>query len=199
MPDIPYLIEYALSLTATLKYGLIFVGVIVEGPILMVATGFFWSLGVLELLPLFITLVSGDIIGDTVWYFVGYYFAEPFVLKYGKWFSITPELFAKGKDLFTRYHEKILFISKITIGFGMAVVTLLVAGASRMSFKRYLVINVIGEIILVGVLLSLGYLFGELYNYIEKGFKEFFLIGALIIAGLAVYGFANFMKHKIVK
>jgi membrane protein DedA with SNARE-associated domain len=125
---------------------------------------------------------------------MGSHFLEPFLKKRGHFFSVTPELFEKGKKLFERYNEKILLISKMTLGFGMAIVILMVAGATKVPFKTYLFINIIGEIFLVAVLLFIGYFLGNVYPYIADGFKTMFLFGSILIAGFAMYGFSRYVK-----
>ncbi len=195
--ELPQIFTYALGFSAGIKYLLLFIGVIVEGPILMIVCGFFLKLRALELLPVFIVLLAGDLLADAVWYYVGHRFGEAFVLRHGKFFSITPERFLKVRELFHLYHDRILLISKVTIGFGMALATLIVAGASKVPFRRFMMLNFIGEFALVAILLALGYAFGQLYSSFAAGFREVFAVGAIILAGGALYGFSKFMKHKI--
>ncbi len=196
-PDLPYIFTYALGLTAALKYLLLFLGVIIEGPVLMVACGFFLRLEGLELFPTFIALLAGDLLADAIWYYIGCHYGERIFKKHGKFFGITEDRFEKAKELFRLYHDKILLISKVTIGFGMAIATLVVAGATRVPFRRFMMLNIIGEFVLVAALLALGYAFGELYGNIASGFKEVFAFGAIILAGFIIYGFSNYMKQKL--
>ncbi|MES2059705.1 MAG: DedA family protein [Patescibacteria group bacterium] len=194
----PYeFLTYAGTFTETFKYLLLLVGVIIEGPILMIACGFFLRLGALDIVPLFTVLFLGDLLADIAWYYVGVYFGQKMFEKHGKFVGITPERFEKVKDLFAHYHDRILLISKATIGFGMALAVLIVAGTTRVPFKRFILLNAIGEIVLVSALLSLGYVFGELYHNIAAGFRDFFAVAAVIMAGAALYGFSNYMKHRI--
>jgi len=118
------------------RYPLIFIGTIIEGPILMVACGFFIRFSTLTLMPTYFVLVAGDLLADIAWYYAGYFYAEPVLLKHGKFFSITPEVFDKAKELLRRYHTSILLISKITVGFGLALATIVVAGATKVPFKK---------------------------------------------------------------
>lgn len=195
--DLPSVLNYAIGLTVTFKYLFLFLGTIVEGPVLMVASGFLLHLGVFSPIPLYFVLIFGDIFADIIWYFIGMYFAEPVFRKHGRFLSVTPEMFEKIKVLFMKYHEKILIFSKLTLGFGFAIGTLIVAGATRVPFKKYLLLNIAGEFILVAALLYVGYFFAELYKYIEDGLKAFFVIGIAILVISCVYGFTKFMKNKI--
>ena len=64
------------------------------------------------------------------------YGAKAVVHEHGGVFGISYENFEKVQGLFREYHDRILLISKVTIGFGMALATLIVAGATRVPFTR---------------------------------------------------------------
>jgi membrane protein DedA with SNARE-associated domain len=190
-------VSHALYFADQYKYILLFVGTIIEGPFIMVASGFLLKLGLVSLFPLFVALALGDLIADIVWYYIGYFFLDSVMRRHGRFLSVTPERLARAKKLFNRYQTNILLISKVTLGFGMALGTLMVAGASHVPFRKYLLLNVIGEIILVMTLLILGYFFGNAYAKIAGGMKEAFLIagGVVVLAGF--YGFSSYVKSKL--
>lgn len=195
----PFLLQ-ALTLAATVKYPLLFLGAIIEGPVLFVASGFFLHLGLVSLLPLFLALLAGDLVGDAAWYYIGYFFAEPMMRKHGKFFSLTPVAVEKAKALFSRHRGKILFISKATLGFGTSVGTLVVlmtAGVTRVPLAKYLLLNALGEIVLLTLLISAGYLFGSLYGSIADSFKIVSLMGSGAVVLLLVFGFGRFVKGRV--
>lgn len=190
-------ITYSLSLVNYFKYPLLMFGTIIEGPILMIACGFLLHEGVFPLIPLFLALFAGDIIGDILWYFVGYYFAEKAFNKNGKFWGISPELFESTKKLFHKYHARILLISKLVMGLGLALAVLIVAGATRVSFKKYILLNIAGEIFLVSWLLLVGYYLAEIYSkYIADVFKVGFIVGIFIVIVLALYFISRFVKRE---
>ncbi len=194
--DTPAILEYALTLTVTLKYLLVFVGTIIEGPVIMIACGFLIHLGVFDPLPIYLTILAGDLVGDIGWYYIGYYFAEPFMKKHGHFLSLTPEKLEKIKTLFNKYHERILIFSKLTIGLGFALGTLIVAGITRIPFGRYMILNLVGEGLLVAILLSVGYFFAEAYKYVDDGLKVGFTVIVTVILAAAIYGFGGYMKKR---
>jgi len=191
-----YFLNSLLSFAAYFRYPLIAVGVIFEGPILMIASGLLYRTGFFELAPLFIAILAGDLIGDVFWYMSGRYFADPILKKHGKFIGITPEKFEKIKDLFSRYHERILIFSKLTLGLGFAIGILAVAGMTKVSFKRYMIINIIGEFFLVSILLSVGYLFGELYLGISDNLKAAFIAIVFVVVISAFYFFSRYIRNK---
>jgi len=191
-------VPHFLGFLASYKYVLLFVGIVIEGPILMVASGLLIHAGFFELTPAFWVIVVGDLTGDVVWYYVGYYFAEPMIRKHGHFLKITPEMLERAKKLFNKYHVKILLISKVTIGFGgMALATLMTAGAMRVSFKKYMSLNLLGELFLVGGLLALGYFFGQLYNSIADAMKIYFVVGVILGVSGLIYYFSKRIKKEL--
>ena len=83
------------------------------------------------------------------------------------------------------------------MGFGFALVTLITAGMAKVPFKKYMLLNVSGQLIWTGVLLSVGYLFGNIYTTIDKGFRDVAIIGIGILVVLLIYGLGRFLSKKI--
>ncbi len=183
-----YLIQY--------RYYLIIPLTLVEGPIVMVLCGFLWRLGQFDFLPLYVSLMTGDLLADIGWYFVGFYWGHPFIKKFGKFFSITDASLKRALNLFHKYHERILIISKLTMGLGFALVTLITAGMSKVPFRKYLIFNVVGEVIWTALLMTLGYFFGNLYYTVDKGFRWITIAGGVIILVAAIYGFGKFARKR---
>lgn len=152
----------------------------------MLTSGFFLRLGQLELLPTYFTLMAGDFTADMLWYTVGRHGARKLIDRFGHFFNITPEILGKIEKRFHTYHARILFISKITMGFGFALATLLVAGMLRVPVKKYVLLNLAGGFIWTALLLTLGYFFGNIYYLVAKPFRIVFvvLLVVFIIADL---------------
>ncbi|MDD5376780.1 MAG: DedA family protein [Candidatus Gracilibacteria bacterium] len=198
MSSLPDFAIYALQFSSY-KYFLIFIGTIIEGPILMIACGFLLKLGLFSFIPLYLSVIAGDLVGDIIWYGIGRYFLDTFLVRFGGYLGVDEEILGKVKVLFKRFHTKILFISKITIGFGASLAVLLVAGASRISFKKYTVINLFGEIILVAMLFLIGYILGSAYTKVSDNFKYYFIIAIVLIIPLSLYFLHRYFKTKILE
>lgn len=98
------------------RYLVVFVVAIFEGPMDMVASGILLRLGFFYFWPLYLCLMFGDFVADLGWYWVGRLGGGGFVKRFGKYFSLTPEVMEKLEDFFHKHQDKILFISKITMG-----------------------------------------------------------------------------------
>ena len=188
-----------LTSAAGLKYPLLFVGSIIEGPILFFVSGILLKMKVVSLIPLFIALMCGDLVGDVAWYYIGHFFAEPAIRKKGKFIGLTAENIAKAKEYFVQKHETILFTSKATLGYGTSMGTLVIlmtAGITGIPIPRFLWLNALGEIILLTIFISSGYLFGGLLDTVDKDLKVAVIVGFVIICCALFYGFTRYIKGK---
>jgi len=163
------------------KYILLFIGTIFEGPIAMMTSGFFFRLGQFSIVPMYFALVSGDFIADLGWYALGRYGTRNTIFKYGHFVGITPEILEKIEDQFRKYHQKILIISKLTMGFGFAVVVLVVAGIFKVPFKNYVILNLIGGFIWTALLITIGYFLGNIFLIIPPVMKVIFLLVVICV------------------
>ncbi len=192
MPTASPLIAWLL----TYKYAVAYPLAVVEGPIVMILAGFLLRLGFFSFWPIYLILIAGDLTGDVVWYLVGRYGGRPLITKYGHWISVTPENVVRAESFFHKHQIKILFISKITTGFGFAIATLIAAGAVRVPFKKYILVNFFGEFIWAGFLLAIGYFVGHLYTFFDAGLRWGFIAGIVIVGTLAMYGFGKAMRGR---
>ncbi len=186
----------SLTLLATYRYPLVFASTLFQGPVIMLAGGFLLRLGDFSFWPLYATLVTADFAGDIIWYWIGRKAAEPFIRRFGHIFGITHAVFEKIEGLFNKYHTKILFISKITMGFGFALAVLIAAGATRVPFRKYLILNLAGGFIWTGMLISVGFFLGHLYYLVDKGFRIAFIVAAVTLLASAFFGFTSFVRNK---
>jgi membrane protein DedA with SNARE-associated domain len=199
---LPPILGYALTFAGVYRYPLILIGAVIEGPIVMIASGFLARNHIVTLWVVFIVLIIGDLVGDIFWYSIGYFTAEPILKKRGSIAGITIARFEVIKQLFLRNQIKILFISKIALGFGVAKGVLMAAGAVRVPFRKFIFINFMGEIILASVLISIGYLFGDTYTRLATSARPWF-VGVLIVVVMVLFAWMariirkEFLKEKV--
>jgi membrane protein DedA with SNARE-associated domain len=178
------------------KYLLIFILAIVEGPIIMVVSGFLVKVGYFEFLPAYVSLLLGDWVGDFFWYGLGYFSGKKIFMKHGKYLGLTEERIDRVEELFRRHQNKVMFISKITMGFGLALVTLISCGIMKISLKKFAIFNLIGEFVLAGILIGIGYALANGYVYVNHGFKILYIFAWFVIVFAALYGFSRFIRNK---
>ena len=178
------------------KYPILFLIAIVEGPVVMTMSGLMLRLGYASFWPLYLTLMAGDLVADVLWYAIGYYVAHPFARRFGHYFGITEELLDKTADVFHRHPNKILLLSKITMGFGFAIVVLMTAGMVKIPFKKFISFNAIGQFAWTAILISIGYFFGNLYLTINKDLQVVSAIAFVVIILLVLRGVNSYLRKK---
>ncbi|MGI9118240.1 MAG: DedA family protein, partial [Minisyncoccia bacterium] len=92
---------------------------IAEGPILAVLMGIMIKSGYFSFLPVYLTLMCADLLGDVGMYYLGYHYGKKFINRFGKKFNVTEEGVQKMENLYHKHKHKILFISKLTGGLGL--------------------------------------------------------------------------------
>jgi membrane protein DedA with SNARE-associated domain len=182
---------------------LIYVAIVVvaciEGPILSILFGALIKIGAFPFWPVYFALMGGDLLGDVGWYYIGRYFAANFVKRFGKYFSLTEANIEKMTRIFNKYHEKILIVSKLTSGFGLAVVTLMVAGMVRIPFLKYITINFLGQFFWTGFLLAVGYFLGNLYTQVSSVFSKISIGVIFILILVVINGYRKYAGEQITK
>jgi membrane protein DedA with SNARE-associated domain len=164
------------------RYALLFFTTLLGSPVVMIAAGYFIHIGQLDFWLAYGTIVAADIVGDIGWYWVGRVGARPFLLRFGHHFNITAELIDKLEGRFHKYHERILIISKLTMGFGVAIAVLAVAGMLRVPFWRYLGLNLSGELLWALIPIAIGYYYGNLADFLPPSFRLAFVVFGLCVA-----------------
>ena len=188
-----------LGLILEFKYPLLILITAVEGPVAMLAAGFLIQLGLLSI-PLSLgALVLGDLLGDTFWYMVGYFARHSVILRFGKYFGISGEKFEHLENVFKRHALLILIISKLTMGLGFSMFTLMAAGSVRIKYLYFLLINALAGVVWTAFLMSLGYYFGNLYLVAEDVGSKSLVVGIFAIVLLIGFLLIRFIRTNINK
>lgn len=168
-------------------YPIIFLLMVVEGQILTAAMAFANTFGYFSLPAIFLLAFFGDIVGDLMWYAIGYYGSAPLIRRFGHLFKVKPEQMEKLRHFFEKHPGKSLVVIKFSPI--LPAPGLIMAGSSRMSFRKF--ITVISVIIVPKTLLfmALGYffgnIFGTLYKYVKNGL--YIVVILVLVVWLAVY------------
>jgi membrane-associated protein len=159
------------------------------GDSLLFAAGSFAALGVLSPWVLVILLSFAAILGDTVNYWIGHYIGP-------KAFSgnvrfLKKEYLDKTHAFYEKHGGKTIILAR----FVPIVRTFapFVAGVGAMTYKKFILYNVVGGILWVNIFVWLGYFFGNL-PFVKKNF-EIAILAIIFISVLPmVY---EFVKSKL--
>ncbi len=188
-----------IALILIYKYWILLALGIPEGPILSIIAGFLWRLGVLAFFPAYFALMAADIIGDVIWYHIGYHVGPRFIKRFGHLFSITDQNVAILEKLFHKHKDKVLIVSKMTGGFGFGVVTLMTAGLVKIPFRRYFVLNFIGQFFWSGILMAIGYSFGHLFSAINTILWRISVAVGFTILFLLLIGYGRYVRNRFIR
>ena len=153
------------------------------GDSLLFAAGTFAAIGSLNIVGLFVTLLSAAILGDAFNYWIGRNLD-------GKIIHVKPEHLEKTRRFYERYGGKtIIFARFVPI---VRTIAPFVAGIGRMNYARFFAYNVIGGVLWVGLFLLLGYFFGNI-PIVKKNFS----IAILLIVFVSILpGIVEWVRGK---
>lgn len=188
------LLQQIILLLTAHKYLFLFPVVVVEGPIITVIAGFLSSLGLLNIFIAYAVVVVGDIVGDIMYYALGYYGRQRFVTRWGRFFGITSERVERLEKHFEKHSGKTLIIGKLSHGIGAVV--LVAAGIARVPFRKFILYNFIPSLPKSLILLLIGYYAGESYIKIST-LLDYTAIGTVVAA--VIFIVVYFMMRKVSK
>jgi membrane protein DedA with SNARE-associated domain/membrane-associated phospholipid phosphatase len=177
-----------ISLFTTYGYPIVFFGVMLEnagiplpGETILLAAGFFASHGHFSLPLVILIAAAGAVVGDNLGYLAGRRLGRPFVERYGRYFWLTPGRIEAGEEFFERHGNKAILIARFVTG--LRVFAAIFAGISRMPWRTFLIYNASGALLWATAISSLGYLFGNSWQLLEKwvGRAGLFIAGIIIV------------------
>lgn len=187
-----FLFTTSANFSATLQwlvhngYPIMFVAMVVEGPMVIMASSFAASLGVFNVFVIFVLAVLGDLVGDLILYSLGYFSRIAIVNKYGHFFGATPERMDKVKKFLELHPLKTLTAIKLSPF--IPVPALIVVGSTHISPKKYA--SAVLMIILPKTILfmTIGYFFGNAYEKIAVYLNNsLYAIAIIMVAAFVIF------------
>jgi membrane protein DedA with SNARE-associated domain len=136
----------------------------------------------------------GSLIGALFNYAIAYYLGRPWILRYGKYFLIPPEKFAKVESFFLKHGEISTFTGRLII-----VVRHLIslpAGLSKMDLKRFIIFTLVGSFIWVSILAYIGYIVGNNMDLVKSYYKHT-AIGLVVIMSIVLTAYIVWQKNRV--
>jgi membrane-associated protein len=134
------------------------------------------------------TLSVAAIIGDSVNYWIGYFLGTKLQQRFPR--LIKPEHIRKTHEFYERYGGKTIIIAR----FVPIIRTFapFVAGVGKMTYSRFMLFNVSGALLWIGLLVPAGYFFGNL----EIVRKNFSVVVLAIIFLSILPGVIEFLRER---
>jgi membrane protein DedA with SNARE-associated domain len=182
------------DLFARYGYAVVFIGVFLEnagapvpGETMLLAGAALSRFGSLKLSLVIVAAIAGATLGDNLGFFIGRRGGRAFVERYGARLGMTGARLTQFDRFFDRHGAKTVFAARFITG--LRVFGAILAGASRLSWSRFLVFNALGAIVWSATFGAVGYALGYSWHTLEQwighsGLVLLVLVG--VIGALAV-------------
>lgn len=134
----------------------------------------------------------GAVLGSLTSYALGYYGAEPFVKKFGKYIRIKQSDLDKTHAFFIKYGQRVILVSRFIPVIRQF--SSLPAGAAKMNISKFCLYTAIGSTLWNGMILGFGYFVGansEAFAMYTSWLDRIIIVGFVI--GI---GFLFWKKNK---
>jgi membrane protein DedA with SNARE-associated domain len=162
-----------------------FVGLLIPGESLVLASGFLAHQGILKVDAVMAATALGAVTGDNIGYYLGRRLGRDWLLRHGSRFGLRQKRLAQAEGFFQRQGPKAVFFGRF-IGFARALVPF-VAGASSMSYRKFAMYDALGASLWTVGFVTLGYALGASWQVAEKWIgRTGFIVAGLIVLVLVV-------------
>ncbi len=145
----------------------------------------------IDIVDVVIVAASAAIIGDNIGYLIGRTVGLRLLVRYGRYVGLNAGRLKVGQYLFLKHGGKIVFFGRF-VAF-LRTFAALLAGANRMPWPRFLVMNATGGVCWAALFGGGAYLLGESINRVAGPISVMFLLAAL---GLVTAGILFFRRHE---
>lgn len=191
--------QAVLILLLKYKYWILFPLAAIEGPVVSILVGFLVYSGIFSFWPAFIILLFGDIVPDTIYFYIGYFSdRSKFIQKHFLQSEFFVNNFSVIRKLWNKHPNKTMIFGKLA--YGMAIPFLISAGMVKMSYKKFISYTIPITMFQYGVIMFIGYYLGSSY---ERGIKyidyAYFLLAFFVIIFIIFYILlAKYAQRKII-
>ena len=161
--------------------------------VVMPPAGYLAWKGEMSLSLVLLSGIAGSLLGALFNYWIAVKLGRPFLLKYGKYFFISPESIDKADKFFQKHGHVSTLVGRLLPVIRQYIS--LPAGIARMPIKTFMLFTTIGAGAWVTVLTFAGYLLGEHQDML----KEYLHIITIACIGLAVLiagGYILYLRRK---
>ena len=164
-------------------YWVLLLATILEGPISTAAGAFAASLDILNIYLVILISFLGDLIGDSIYFFIGRYSRKPIIERYGGRVGITPARLVSIEGQLKKHFFKTLVLLKLTPL--LAPPGLMLVGASKVSYKKFILSSLIIIIPTSLIFAALGFYIGaasfQFIKYYKLAREILFVIVIIVI------------------
>ena len=170
-------------------------GIPVPGETALLFAGFLaFSEHQLQLRYIILLGIVAATLGDNLGYYLGLRGGRPLLMRYRRLFRIRQSTIEKGEEVFRRHGAVTIFFARFI--FGMRIIAGPLAGALRMPWKRFLLLNFLGAAVWVTVIASAGFAFGTQWDRLLIILDRINVIAVVAAALLALFFWIRYRARK---
>jgi membrane protein DedA with SNARE-associated domain len=159
----------------------------------LIAAAIYAGAGRLNAVLVGVVAVAAAVAGDNLGFAIGHFAGRTVVARYGRYVFLTEERLAKTEQFFERRGGPIIIFARFIEGLRQA--NGIVAGLSEMPWARFIIFNVIGAVLWVGVWLSVGVAAGSHITTIYHDITRYSLYAAVLAVLVVVAIVARHIRH----
>ncbi len=186
------------KLLYTYSYLILFPLVVLEGPVVTIIAGFLVSLGFMDFIPTYITIISGDLSGDILYYSAGRWWLNKTYKGILRFLHINMDLVHKLEKSIKKNKGPFLFFGKLSHAIGGLI--LFAAGSAEIPLKEFMWFNFLATLPKSLILLAVGYYFGSTVSNFKK-YVDLTVLGLFVFTLLliGVYFLVARYSNKLIK
>ena len=161
--------------------------------VVMPPAGYLAWKGEMNLWAVLLAGIAGSILGAVFNYWIAVKFGRPFLLKFGKYFFVSPESIDKADKFFEKHGHISTLVGRLLPVIRQYIS--LPAGIARMPMKTFILFTAAGAGAWVAVLTFLGYILGE-HQELLKEYLHVITLGCVALAALITCSYLLWLKFK---
>lgn len=171
---------------------------VVSGPVATILMATAASFGYFNPYAVFGLGFLADLIGDTIYYFLGFYFGEKIIRRFGRFVKLSAEKLPAIGKFYAHHGGKSIFFAKILTGLVPPV--FIFAGYSKMNLKKFYCHAALGGALWSGAMVFLGYYLGREFRGDVSDLESLFSRTRLILlSALALFIVYKFYLHRVIE
>ncbi len=167
------------------NYLLLFLLIIVEGPIATLLGAAAASAGFMRLSLVILVAAAANLIADIGWYSLGYFSKEETLIRYLGWLGLRARHLDKLRWAMRRHARKVLLIAKFSTGF--AIPALVAAGLSKIPLRRWFPVVFAAGVGWSTCLALVGFYATQAIKQVQAGLHVMALIALAALFMLVLY------------
>ena len=176
----------------TWSYILLAILVATEGPLSTLIGASAAAAGLLDWRWVLVATILGNVVGDCLWYSIGYMGKMQWLYDHGRWFGMRPHHVARLEREMRAHARKLIIFAKIA--YGLIVPTLVAAGLARVPWRRWFPVVFVVETLWSILLVWIGF---HTTAFIQDFEQTIYAIGVAVLAGVLIFVVMRFLRKRI--